>query len=60
MTTASDLDYAHEAGARARENGRALSSCPTYAIGQLGEAWRREWRAGWTEQDNAIRREKGK
>ena len=49
-----DLGYAHEAGGRARENGRDLSTCPTYAIGQLGDAWRKAWREGWHETDQRL------
>lgn len=49
-----DLDYAHEAGGKARENGRPLSSCPTYAMGSMGAAWRKAWRDGWQEADKRI------
>ena len=56
---ADDLDYAHQAGARARQNGRPLSSCPTYAMGDLGNAWRKAWREGWAEKDREFTAVKG-
>lgn len=50
-----NLDQAREAGRWAREAGRGIETCPTYAIGQQGYEMRAAWRSGWAEEDGRIR-----
>ncbi len=46
---AATLAHARQAGRWAREAGRPITSCPMYAMGALGRAWRDAWCAGWKE-----------
>lgn len=48
---------AYEAGAWARENGRAMDACPHYAMGEPGYLLRKAWREGWVAADRRMLRE---
>lgn len=52
-----DIDQARIAGGWARENGRAIATCPTYCPGEQGQPYRDAWKAGWTATDERMRRE---
>jgi hypothetical protein len=39
----------------ARAAGRGIETCPLFAMGAMGMAWQREWKAGWQERDQSIR-----
>jgi len=52
-----DIEQARIAGGWARENGRGIDTCPTYAIGEQGEPYRRAWKEGWRATDERMRRE---
>lgn len=51
-----NIQQARVAGGWAREAGRGIESCPTYAIGEQGAPYRQAWRDGWAERDRQIRR----
>lgn len=51
-----NIEQAYIAGQWARETGRSIDSCPTYAMGEQGAPYRDEWRRGWKDTDEQIRR----
>lgn len=51
-----DIDQARVAGGWARENGRGIETCPTYALGEQGEPYRKAWKAGWLYANERMKR----
>lgn len=49
------LAQARECGFFAREAGREVTSCPMFALGDLGRPERQAWVEGWKQRDRELR-----